>query len=334
MAEKLIVVAWGEDSVAESKMRSMGVTYKMVRSVHIEEIDVAASRRNNARLMDPYEDALAHEYADAMAAGDRFPAIIIVKRGGRKTNKYMVLSGNHRLGAAIDCEQEVVDAYILDDWDEKANDIIARSANRWTGKRQERDEALEHARFLIETYKLTVPAVAPLLSLKVSWLSAALRAEQIRSGLVDLNVRGVENLPHVSLHKLNKLKGSKDVMAVAAEIAVSRGLTSERIVTMVESVAKQSNDDKKLTALAKMDDTFVSEDGVKAPRAVVTPYRTRFLKALNNLHSIVCLGNSGEPFDNLKQLQITSSDDRAMVKRRMKEMCDRLSKITGVKIGG
>ncbi len=324
-------VTWAQDVPAESHLRKMGVAHREVDRVHISEIDVEVSRRNNARLRDRYDESLAMEYADAMADGAAFPKLILVKKSG-KSKKYLVISGNHRLGAAIQLQQLTVAAYVLDEWDDQINDLIARSANRWTGKRQTAEEAVEHARHMMSAYGMNASEVARYFGLRAKWLQGQLRALDVKSRCQKLHLNTAD-VPVAIFNKLHTIRMHSQPFAEAAKVVCQPGVTTDQASRIVDAVAKEGDDEARIKGLTRVAEEVAKENRFKSretdrPKSL---HRRNALRLLNSLHRFLEHGNEGSEFSTWSQLQITSQDERAEMAEKSRKVIKHLTRLLGAK---
>ncbi len=307
-----IQVKWLRDTSAETHMKRFGVKSKL-ELIPISSIDIDDSRRNNARLQNSYNEELAMEYAIAMNDGSQFPAPV-VRRVGRK---YFTLSGNHRIGAAIECDQDEIQAHVVECSDEQA-ETIARAANRWMGDRQSKDEAVQHSLVLIDKYGRTVTECAKMFNLKESWLFSRVRAEKTRYDLIAKGVN-VTGLSAAHMEALSPASYSDPVMLRAAQIAVKGKLTSSRTRDMVTEARNQASEKESLATLDRWNKEVSFTEKNSQTAVLQTPKRTKLMRALNTLHHYLVSGNRQKPFTKLTQLQITDDVDAAEVQRIWRE---------------
>jgi hypothetical protein len=316
---------WTDDRIAESKMRSLGVEWEYIKDILISDIDVLGSRRNNARLRDQFNDDLSVQYGVALHDGDVFPAIIIrrvLRPGGFK---YFVVSGNHRLGGALLLEDKTLDAYVLNTQDEMFIEMLTRSANRWMGERQSKDEAVEHARELIKRFNKSVPEMARLFGLKEEWLFKALRSESIRDSLNELGLDS-SLLPKVTLLHIGQLESNHRVFRHVASLASKFQIKGDRVLDIVRAVKERRTEQDMIDTCKIFEDQLREENrdkmatqngSKKYPRKST---RSRVFTLVNSLAGFLATGHHGKPFTSLDQLELTSPADRNDFKARMKEI--------------
>jgi hypothetical protein len=317
-----MLAKWTTDAIAESKIKAIGIGFRYVKGLEIAKIDIAGSRRNNARLREQWNEDLSVEYGVAMADGDTFPAPVLREVSGG-TYKYFVLSGNHRIGAATMLNDKMIDAYIVEGDDEMAFEIITRSANRWMGDRQTKEEAVEHARALIAKYNRPQQEVAKLFGLKPNWLSNALRAEDTRDEMEKLGLHSRE-LPRATILHLSQLSDNERVFRKAGYLASKFKLPAERVKDIVIAAKGQKSEQGAIDVLKRVEDDLRSETAVATVAAAspvyTRPERTRLFQYVNTLHNFLNTGRSGQPFATLEQIGVTSVHDRHELRERFRSV--------------
>lgn len=329
-------VKWTTDPVLESKLRQLGVSFKLETGISMSGIDVHGSRKNNARLRTEWNEELSVEYGVAMADGDAFPAVVL--RATEGGFKFFVLSGNHRVGAAKLLDETTIDAYLIESSDEMVFQIITRAANRWMGDRQSKDEAVEHARELIRRYGRTQTEMARLFGLKPAWLAKALRAEDVRD---DLGRLGIENhaMPRSVLEQLSKLTDNERVFRKAGYLAASYSLSGDRVRDLAAAVDAQRTESDQIDAIKMFEDALREERPIPAaPRSVASrrPQRSKLYQYVTTLSRFLKAGNRGREFETLDQIGVTDVHDRHNLRQHWREIrktIDTLFHLSDIKHG-
>ena len=298
---------WTSDGIVESKLKGLSANYKIAKGVPVSQIDIEASRKNNARLSDSYNEELAMEYAIAMESGDRFPMVILCSK--EKDGQYLIMSGNHRVGAAILAERPKVAAYIVDGNDDQVCEVLIRSANRWMGDRQSKEEAVEHAQVLINKYGMDQRQAAQLFGLRESWLNHALKAEGTREKLAKMLVDST-SIPRSVLALLAKLNHNEKIFRKAGHLTSRYTMSTSRVGAMVREVSSQPDESSSLRVLTSWEGMLSDEN----PKSGLAGFKlidaSKLRRHINTLTHFITTGRKGKSFDTLRQLKITKASDR------------------------
>ena len=309
---------WTDDPQAESQLSQIGLAWTRA-DVRFCDVAIKESLDNNARLDKPLCEETALEYACAMHGGAKFPAPIFRLNGG---GKFRVLSGNHRVGGIdilidnrdLSMEDAVFyRAYVVIVDDPAMVELVCRSANRWQGRRQGKAEALEHAKWMMVHYSMSIEELAKNFFLPVKALRDRFRAEELRNTIHSLNVP-TSNLTDNQVVALGRLAFNQKLLSRAAAVAQEYKLRLEDTKTLADRVKSQSQNGEQagMIAIKEMEESHrnirlkVPENSVAARR----PMRSRFYTHLNSFHNFVRCGNKGRAFDTLEQLQIANKHDR------------------------
>ncbi len=307
-------IEWAADPAAESRVTRLGSKLVVSKGIKISEIDIHGSRANNARLDTPFNSDLALEYALSMESGDKFPYPVL-RRVDNKRYSYVVLSGNHRIGAAETLlpKDGTIDAYILDSKDEQVAELVCRSANRWMGDRQSKEEAIEHARVLIERYNYTATHMSKVFGLHEKTLLNALRAEGVRD-VLEANLVDASGMNRAVLTTLAPIDNNHEILRRAAQACIRYGLTAERTRPMVQEVKQARDERESLNVIGRWEAKFQEEKPRAAPGVVKTMKgdpRAKLMRYFGNVVEFLNRGGPGKkPFQSLSQLRISSPDDR------------------------
>ncbi len=133
------------DLKAEAKFRKRRVEFTYVRNVSPSNIDMEASKRNQARLGEPLDATTVTRYATKMEEGAVFPPVWLTKQ---PNGTYLNIDGNHRAAAAIE-SGHVLDAYELTG-PEQALILLTMEANADHGRASSEEDRLHHALYWVE----------------------------------------------------------------------------------------------------------------------------------------------------------------------------------------
>jgi hypothetical protein len=319
---------WTDDPQAESQLAALGLSWTRL-TVHIGEIAIKESLQNNARLDKPLCEDTAFEYACAMEAGAKFPAVVLRPNGSKL---YRVLSGNHRVagvevlveGGSLDRDSAVFEnAYIISSDDPMILELVVRSANRWQGRRQNSAEAFEHARWMMKKYNMDIAELSKHFFLSVKALRDRFRADDIRANLKASNV-STSRLTDSQITKIGQLGFNQRLEQRAACVAEEYGLKTNEVRDLVDKARRAAQDGEQagVAAIKEMESTYRAAK-VKAPEGTAAarrPIRARFMTHLVGFHNFLRCGNRGQEFPNLDGLQVAGKHDRHEVHEIWKQL--------------
>lgn len=119
-----------EDPRIEHWLTSEGVKWEYMPAVALVDIDLEASKRNQARVNAPILEDLVERYTLAYIDGAEFPPLIAYKNDA---GRVVLLDGNQRAAAAIDSERQVIDLYLCSELDEMRRTALCWTANSLNG---------------------------------------------------------------------------------------------------------------------------------------------------------------------------------------------------------
>jgi len=313
----MLLISWVRDLIVENKLKRLGAKISVEKDIKLSSIAIELSKHNNARLREAFNDDLAVEYACAMEGGDKFPMVVLWKAPGQK--KYSVLSGNHRVGAVDALDVKSIDAYILEGQDEQLAEVITRTANRWMGDRQSKEEAVEHAKVMIAKFNFTNKEAAQLLNVKIDWLAAAIRAEHTRDSLSALLVDS-RDMPRGTLCLLAQIDFNETLFRDAGHLVSRFKMSRDRVQSLITEMKSQPDEQTKLAVVKKWETMLTAEK----PRASVAGTKmkdqSRLRRHMNTLTQFIKTGRSGKAFETLSQLKLTTPTSKAECQKMWKEL--------------
>ncbi len=247
----------------DQAIKGYGVQFTYAPQVNCEEIDWTKGLRNQARLIDPLDNDLVTEYATAMKEGAEFPPVVIYRPTPR--SKYIPIDGNQRGAAKAKAGVKFTDAYVIDCNDPLVIDRMTWSFNqKVNGKRLSAEECMEHAISYVRKYGYKATDAAKEWSVNKVTLAKNLRAREIRDSLGRQNVRNVDRLNSNRLTALAPLQElGEDVLAKAAEAAISTGINEKGVEDLVRKVKACRTSEDKMAAVEQ----FTRDERVQARAA-------------------------------------------------------------------
>lgn len=306
-------VKWGPDVPVELKLEEFGVKWRD-GIVRMDRIDWAASRMNHARIdTAALSMELAEEYSQAMLRGDVFPKVVVLEL---PRDKYFILGGNHRAEGARLAGDEELKAYIATTTDEAIIDLLPRVLNRMHGRRMDRNEALNQARYAIATHALKTKQAALMFGVSESTLLMEQRITRAGKFLTDNNINPA-GWPKTKLEALERLENDNVKKAVAIRlIAPFPKANGQEVDAMIGRVIANKNELKQLDEVDRIEAEWkkiYGQDPGPAKR-IVRPVRTLFLSDLRRLE------NHLEKRKTFKQLQITEPAEAVEVAKRLAKL--------------
>lgn len=135
------------DELIEAMLDSAAVRWERT-TVALDDINEAASLRNQARIGEPLDADTVERYTIDMRSGAVFPPVLARRRG---RGKLVLLGGNHRFAAARASGRVSLPAYVVEVEDEALATRLMYEDNRRHGLAPSREERLQQALHLSET---------------------------------------------------------------------------------------------------------------------------------------------------------------------------------------
>lgn len=232
----------GRDEKLEAWIASYGAS-QTLKTIAVITINQTKSRQNQSRFT-PLVDETVGVYAAAMERGDKFPPIVVYKeeKGG-----YVVIDGNHRVAAADMSGITEIEAYVLDDVNERQIQTMTFEANTKHGLPSSLEERLAHGVYLVDLGVTQVKA-AQLVNVPPSQFDNALRKEQIGRRLARL---GIERWQTVPVHSRLRLGALRDdvILRAAFELVVAAHLNAEETSNLVTAINKETTTTAQLAVI-------------------------------------------------------------------------------------
>jgi len=180
-------------------------------SVTFDQIDIAYSADNPARLNRKIDDERVLQYAEEMQDGVEFPAIVLVTPSDRDQFPYDVATGMHRLNAADMAQKKDpkrpkhIDAYIVTEADKYRREVLTFMLNTIEGVGVRPQEQIMHIIHLHEKFDVSITTLCKEWHVKEYSVRTQLRAEQARKRArdladIDLNTTKLSTTMQGTLH--------------------------------------------------------------------------------------------------------------------------------------
>jgi len=300
-------VMWKEDEILERKMDGLeGVQWEVIK-VQVKYIDFEESKKNNARLKTPFMKHLAEQYAEVQKT-DAMPRIAVrAKQDGN--HRFSVLSGVHRLAAAIENKQKEIEVYLVDCEDPLHYDFIIRCSNSWHGEKQDQLESVVQAMYMIDNHGISENLAATLVCLRVDYLRKQIRHERKRIELEGEGVR-TDYLGFNHLVQLFRLDFSKQLQKEAAHFVNRTKINATELKPIVQAMidARSEEGGSGVLKQKEKDMRLLKEPRKRGARAPKATLLKRYLSQLNGqATSIKSLRSIGLRYNSEATDQIRAS---------------------------
>jgi hypothetical protein len=299
----------GRDPRTEQYLTQQAVNWKHVPGVPIADFDLNASLKNQARLTGALNKDTVQEYALAMIDGVEFPSVV----SRRVNGKEILLSGNHRLHAAVVAELDKFDTYRIDTDDPFLIERITRSINSIEGMRPSRKESVAQAVYLVDGRHMTAKAAAAEFHIPVEAVLKAMRTSATRKRLAALGEN--PELPDAHLDTLNAVKSDR-VLKPIGELVRLAQLPSEVVDALVKEVRAAGDEESQLRTVSQWRNRPDIKDRIGKYKGGTVKKPVRGGDNATRLLGIFgMLANTVAGAKNLEDLNITSPKEQERVKQ-------------------
>lgn len=260
-----------QDPKAEQMLENHMVDFVYQEDIPLDQFDADTSLKNQARIDPPLMPDVVTQYAEAIADGADFPAVIGYYDGDR----IVLIDGNHRLNAHIKNDSEVIDAYIVD----AAQDVIQAltyMANATHGRPPTDEERVHHAIHLRDLGYSNREA-ARAVGLTEAKVSAAFQIEQMTRRARRLGVhRGLNALSREVRQRLSAVQNDNVLKGLITFLVASRGLTRAEVTNLVTDVRAASTEQEQLQIIVDFKESKRNEQRTEGR----TPHRSDARRSL------------------------------------------------------
>lgn len=304
------------DFRVESYLTTEGVSWRYQDELPLTKIDVKKSLSNQSRLSITIDDDMVERYAAAMQEGAAFPAIVVYEDG----RNYVVVTGNHRVEAALKTERPNFDAYVVRATDVMVLERITRGINGIEGLSPSKDELIAQALFMVQHYGRPVSEMAKAYKIPDHTLDRAVQEARTRDRVARMgsDPRGI---PRTTLARLGAIQ-TDEPLRLAVEAVKAYALPDPMVGELIRDVRAARSEKGQIEAVAQ----FVARPDVERRRAetrngaskVSAPQRAQLLRYLTGLK--VLLERNGHP----DLLQLTDQDDVDRVREAWNDLNQRM----------
>lgn len=231
---------------------SENIRYTSLPAFNLHDVDLATSLKNQARLDVALNPVKVSEYARLMRTGKAaFPPIMVCKPAEWTNGKWLIITGNHRVQAALEAGYAVFDAYhiLSADTDPYVRELLIRSANVIEGDTITASERVSQAIHMMRTYQRSIKEVATAFHLHETSIAERLRAEATKERLARSGMT-TERLPKGTLSKLEVVQSDVVLKDLAETIQKAR-IPMGMVAGLVQSVTHQGSESQQLEWLTK-----------------------------------------------------------------------------------
>lgn len=292
---------WVPCRTVEANLENYKVGRKKIqwemREIPIEDLKIEESKANNARFHEEIDDDHVERIAIAMNAGKPLPLIICTPDG-------FILSGNHRVAAAVINDYTHVMAYVVLNGTPEVHDEIARTSNADAGKPLTEEQLLEQAAYLVIGHGKPISEAATALNLPYNRVKPLVDAMRVRNELEDagLNSASLHNDQLLSIKKIE----SKRVRHEFAATAIDAKLNTKQTRDLYTSVTKCDTERQQLAAIKDWRAQII------APVRKHRKNRDKIMDLVvntNGLLHFLTKGNGGKPFTDIEQIEFMGDDE-------------------------
>ncbi len=258
----------------ERLLEARGARFEFDPALSLDEIHEPTSTEQQYRV-EIYDPATVARYKADLAAGDRFPPLIVRRRN--KTGGFVLLSGMHRWHAARELDWATFPAYIAR-CTPAVGRLISFDANRTHGKQLSPSELGELAARLVELDGMTAETAAHTVGATVQQVGTALaahRCDRRAADLVDLDTTRLA----LSLRATLARVADDHVFGDTVELVVEHNLgggAAQQIVAQVQRLDRAE-------ALQRVREISAARSGFQGGRGHRKPERERLQNALFGL---------------------------------------------------
>ena len=255
------------------------------KTVPLADIDIKASRSNQARIAEAIDEDQGLIYAEQMKNGDQFPPIV----GYFADNgKLRVMDGNHRVFAADIADIFSVDAYVVDSPSPAEVQSFTFEANTKHGLPTSLSDRLRQGVFLHEK-GVTLREAAERLGIEQGKLQNHLDAYQAEKRFIELGIpsKKLDRLTISAKRKLDAIQ-QNPVLKAAAELVVDSAMSTDDIARLVREVNSiRTGERDQLREIARTREarsiSIKATAGGRVPFPPVLTTLARGMTLLNNL---------------------------------------------------
>lgn len=149
----------------------------VLETVPIAKVDLDHAKDNPTRMFRRFDPERVLQYAEQMADGVEFPAVVLMMPSDLGVKPYDVATGLHRLSAAETAKIKTFEAYVVVEPDPYRRELLARSLNSIEGRGSDQREQIMHIIALHEKHRHPIATLCNEWHVKESSVRHHYRAE-------------------------------------------------------------------------------------------------------------------------------------------------------------
>lgn len=269
------------DPEIEKFLDAHGVKWHFDEKFKVSDVDIPASRTNQARIQAPIDDEQVLIYSIAMEAGEEFPPLILQRKTARA--KAIIVDGNHRLTAKVDMlEKKTFESYVVVGGTDLQNLLLTFKANEKNGLALTLDDRVRHAITLV-AYGAKPHDAAKDMGIKLERLQNEIRKAESYNRLSSLGVKRLDRLSGTAISALYGITNDP-VLKEIGDMAVDYSFTAADVQDVVATVKlKRSEADQLRVVRDEKARRKKDRDAVGGPKSPVkTPRVVTALRRITN----------------------------------------------------
>lgn len=299
-----------EPKVEFGLKNQLNLPYTIVEDIPFENIDREYGKVHQARIDERVDKERVLQIALHINSGNPLPMPILQavnpsKKVHPSKVTYFAWDGNHRCEGLdlSDVNPKLVTAYVVETHDPRMQDILPRICNTWEGRREDQDQVIVHAIYLIEKYKMGVQEVATLLSIPYALLVKECSRKRTCQEMKEANI-DVSKLTSSAYDKLSPLLKQKTVLQSLVRLLSNNDVsaTSTKGTQIIDDVKGKDTEATMMGEIGKWEKIFADSQAI-AKKAGITKNiragnRTKFINNLATLRKFM------EGISQTSQLQL------------------------------
>ncbi len=293
------------------------VKHRWVEQLPIDQIDMARSLQNQARL-EALDPDTVDRYTVDYSNGATFPAVVAYKPSARAT-KFVLIGGNHRITSAQAAGRQTHPAFVIDEIEPELVTFLGYDDNRRHGRPPSRRELVAQAVHLVNQGWTGLDA-ANALGIAQSEVSNAINVARSSARASTLKVKGYDALPNIARVELGRIT-LDPAFAAATKVAVVTGMSGGDAAKFAKRIRKAPTE----TDALKIIDDELEERRAVAQGTVGGKVRkmSDYAKVAMACTSIVDI----VPTEYVASLPDNSPEARAKLRERLQETQGKLNQL-------
>lgn len=272
------------DAQVENVLAEYGVGFSYHEAFDMSQVDVDASRRNQARIAEPVDDDTVILYASAMNNGDEFPPVVLYQR--TSDGKFVHIDGNHRDEAYRVLDKTHYPAYTVEGASDNVIMLLTYTLNTRHGKPTTLDERVKQGVLLVDR-GATTPAAAKALGLPENKVRDAVNSAKADRRIQALGVKGWDSLGKGVRSRLGNLR-SDNILKKGVTLVLKTKMSGGSVSEFVTEVNKKHTEAEQSKVIESWNAKYKADIDLTAGGMFAIPadikYMTNVLTRLERLN--------------------------------------------------